>query len=168
MNQERNELHHFKDLILENIEAKLKDFVGENNSFKDNTQKGGHLFAEWYVDLFIEHDGGYEKYTDELPESNDKGVDFVLIDEKNKRVIIGQSKATGLSTKNVKAQKRDEIIAFFALHEHIMQNNWLEQASDEAREQLQEYKQWVRKKFTIKYVFVTASKKPDDIKSSPF
>ncbi len=168
MNQERNELHHFKDLILENIEDKLKDFVGENNSFKDNTQKGGHLFAEWYVDLFIEHDGGYEKYTDELPESNDKGVDFVLIDEKNKRVIIGQSKATGLSTKNVKAQKRDEIIAFFALHEHIMKDNWLEQASDEAREQLQEYKQWVRKKFTIKYVFVTASKKPDDINlSSP-
>ncbi len=151
----------FKEILKDQILDRLSEFG--YTTIGENYQKTGACFNDWFIETFTDFDGFYKPYMEDFPESQDNGVDFVLWDEKGKRVIIGQSKAKGLSSNTQSNHPRDEIVSFFNLHKEIMQNEWLLNASSQTKEMLGEYKKWVVGGWDIKYIFVTTSKNPGNI-----
>lgn len=151
----------FKEILQDQVLDRLSEYGYKE--LGENYQKTGACFNDWFVETFVDFDGFYKPYVENFPESQDNGVDFVLWDEKGKRVIIGQSKAKGLSASSQSNHPREEIVSFFNLHKEIMQEEWLETASSQTKEMLGEYKKWVRGGWEIKYMFVTTSKDPGNI-----
>jgi hypothetical protein len=153
----------FKQLISDNVDDELAD-IGED---KSNSVKTGYFFTKWIHDLIIDSDGGYEEYA-EIPEVKDKGVDFVLVDRSNKRVLIGQCKSNGLRSTGSKNAKKEDILGFWDIHSQLMSKeiNYLEGASMLAINQLEEYKEWVENGYLITWRYITLEKRPENFKGS--
>lgn len=150
-------IKEFKSIIKSAIEEELEE-IGESTS---NTIKTGYFFAQWVHNLIEEYDGGYAEYA-EIPEVKDKGVDFVLVDRQNKRVLIAQCKSIGLSSTGSKPAKKEDVMGFWSIHELLMEegSRYLEDATEQAVQMLEEYPSWVKQGFEITWRYITLEKRP--------
>ena len=151
----------FKLIIKDYILEKLNE-IGYEDLNKNNV-KTGYFFSEWVADLIVDSDGGYELY-ESIPEVKDKGVDFVLIDEMSKKVLLAQCKSKSLNSTNSPNAKREDVLGFWGLHKLLMEDGYLKDAPEETIRLLEEYKDWVNKNYTITWRYITLEKKPVDLK----
>jgi len=82
---------------------------------------------------------------------NDLGVDVVLEDDFNKRLLIVQASWSGKNQQFPLAKAGD----FFGIHFRLMEPGFVEQGSDEAQAALSNYSQKVRDGYSVEFRFVT-------------
>lgn len=150
----------FKQIVKDYVLEKLND-IGIEDINKNNV-KTGYFFSEWVADLIIDSDGGYELY-ESIPEVKDKGVDFVLIDQSNKKVLLAQCKSKSLNSTSSPNAKREDVLGFWGIHELLMKGDYLKDAPEETIRLLEEYKDWVDQNFTITWRYITLEKKPTEV-----
>ena len=114
------------------------------------------------ADLIIDSDGGYDLY-ESIPEVKDKGVDFVLIDQANKKVLLAQCKSKSLNSTSSPNAKREDVLGFWGIHKLLMEDGYLNDAPEETIRLLEEYKDWVDQNFTITWRYITLEKKPTEL-----
>jgi len=149
----------FKQIIKDSILSELDD-IGIK-TLTENHLKTGFFFTKWVHDMIVDYDGGYEFYS-EIPEVKDKGVDFVLIDKSNKKVLLAQCKSNSLNKTSSPPANRENVLGFFALHKQIMGDGYLENAPYQTVELLQEYKLWVKEGWNLIFRYITLEKEPSD------
>lgn len=150
-------LKSFKNSIKDDIEQYFKDDEIDGD-LKSNTVKTGYYFTKIIENLYTGFYSGYELY-DDIPETRDGGVDFVIIDRKQSQVLIGQCKADNVTSSSLGNAKGELVKGFWDLHDDLQEKDFFEDKDQQIKNMLGEYNFWLQKNYTITFAYFTLQKK---------
>ena len=156
MNKDES-LKAFKNTIKDDIEQYFKNDEIEGD-LKTNKVKTGYYFTKVIENLYTGFHSGYELY-DDIPETRDGGVDFVIIDRKKEQVLIGQCKADNVTNSSLGNAKGELVKGFWDLYDDIRETDFFEDKDQQVKNMLGEYNDWIEKNYTITFAYFTLQKK---------
>lgn len=118
-----------------------------------------HLFAaeEGFDSVLDGRNVSDADLSDFILRSNDFGVDVVLEDELNSRLILAQSKWCGRGV-----PEEEDIASFFDIHHRLQNPEFVRQGSPEAQQRLSDYREKVRDGYSVQLRFVTNASITED------